>query len=146
MDNVLAGLVACCLNGLDNDLAGFVVALEVGSEPALVADAGGIALLVQNALQGVERLGDVSERLRRSSGADGHCHELLEVHAVVGVLAAVEMFIWGTGSSHSPGSAQICVERQFSSHRRRAGNRHRDAQDRVGPELALHGRPVQVDH
>jgi hypothetical protein len=47
----LPGNVARRLDGLDDDLAGFLVALEVGGEPAFVADAGGVTSLVENAFQ-----------------------------------------------------------------------------------------------
>ncbi len=129
-----------------NDFAGFVVALEIGREPALVANAGGILAVVQNLLQGVEGLGPVAKRLGEARRADRHDHELLEVHAVVGVLAAVEDVHHRHREPHRSGPAQVGIERKFGGPRRRPGDRHRHAQDRIGPELALCGRAVQVDH
>ena len=61
--DVLSGRVPGGLDGLDDDLAGLVVALEVGGEAALVADAGGVALLLEDALKGVERFGAVPQGL-----------------------------------------------------------------------------------
>ena len=132
--------------GLDDDLAGFLVALEVGGEAALVADAGGVVAFVEDALQGVEGLGPIAERLGEVRRADGHDHEFLKIDAVVGVLAAVENVHHRHRQPHRPGPAQIGVERQVGRHRRRPGNRHRNAKDGVGPQLALGGRAVQVDH
>ena len=86
----LPGCVAGGLDRLDDDFAGFLVALQVGGEPAFVADAGGVLPFVEDAFQGVEGLGPVAQRLGEGRRADGHDHELLEIHAVVGVLAAVE--------------------------------------------------------
>ena len=144
--DVLAGHVARGLDRLDDHLAGFVVALEIGGEPALVADAGGVAALVEDAFEGVEGLGSVAQGLGEAGGADGHDHELLEVHAVVGVLAAVEDVHHRHRQPHRPRAAEVGIQRQLGRGRRGPGHRHRNAEDRVGPELALDGRSVQVDH
>ena len=144
--DVLAGHVAGRLDGLDDHFAGFLVALEVGGEAALVADAGGVVAFVQDALQGVEGLGPIAQGLGEVGRPDGHDHEFLEIDAVVGMFAAVEDVHHGHGQPHGPGAAQVGVQRQFGGRRRRPGDGHRHAQDRIGPQLALGGRAVQVDH
>ena len=101
---------------------------------------------MEDAFQGVEGLGPVAQGLGEARRADGHDHELLEVHAVVGVLAAVEDVHHRHRQPHRPRPAQVGVQRQFGGHRRGPGDRHRNAQDGVGPQLALGGRAVQVDH
>ena len=107
--DVLARHVTCRLDGLDNHLACFLVALEIRSEATFIADTCGIATLVQDTLQGVECLGPVAERLGEIRCPDGHDHEFLKVHAVVGVLAAVEDVHHWHRQPHRPGPAQIGV-------------------------------------
>ncbi|CAN4006292.1 hypothetical protein BFDFBN_BFDFBN_06830, partial [Dysosmobacter welbionis] len=52
---VLAGLVARGLDGLDNDLQGVLILLQIGGVAALVAHTGsGSAVLLQHSLQGVK--------------------------------------------------------------------------------------------
>ena len=66
---VLAGLVAGLLNGLDDDLQGVLILLQVGGVAALVAHAGGGgAVLLQGVLQGVEHLGAHTQSLAEGLG------------------------------------------------------------------------------
>ena len=128
----LPGLVARRLDRLDDQFAGFLVALEVGREPALVADRWSRSPCLCSSFQRVEGLGAVAQRLGEVRRADGHDHELLEVDAVVGVLAAVEDVHHRHRQAHGADAAEIGVERQFRRCGRRARHRHRDAEDGVG--------------
>ena len=75
---------------LQDDLAGFLVAGEVGGKTALVAHAGGVVFLEQDFLEGVEGLGPHAQCFPEVWCATGHDHELLNVHAVVRVFATVD--------------------------------------------------------
>jgi len=66
--------------------------------------------LVQHGLQCVEDLRTVAHRLTDRAGADRQDHELLQVHAVVGVRAALMMFIIGTGMRYGLGR-QVAIQR-----------------------------------
>ena len=61
-------------------------------------------------------------------------------------LPPLRMFIIGTGSARRADSAEIGVERQLRRLRRRARDRHRHAEHRVGAELAFVRRAVERDH
>ena len=87
---VLTGLVAGLLDGLHDDLQGILVLLQVGGVAALVAHAGGGgAVLLQGVLQSVEHLSAHAQSLMEARGAHGHDHELLDLHVVGGMGAAV---------------------------------------------------------
>ncbi len=62
------------------------------------------------------------------------------------MLAAVEDVHHRHRKPHCSRPAQVGVERQFRSHGRGPGHRHRNAKDCVGPQLALGRRPVEIDH
>ncbi len=85
-EDLLAGLVARLADGLDDQVQGLGVALQVGGEAALVADVGGQLLRPCNTFF---RLWKTSQPQRMASLKDSkpkrHDHELLHVHVVVGV-------------------------------------------------------------
>ncbi len=56
------------------------------------------------------------------------------------------MFIIGHGQRLGAGPAEIAIERKLAELRRRLGDGQRNAQHRVGAELGLVGRAVQIDH
>ena len=84
------GLVARLGDCLQDDFDRLDVGLQVGSEAALVADAGAVTFLLQNPFQGVKRLHPHANRLGERWGMVGGNHKLLKVHRVVGVLAPVD--------------------------------------------------------
>ena len=59
-------------DGMDDHLAGLVVALEVRREPAFVSHAGRVALLVQDPLERMERLRPVAQGLGETPSAERH--------------------------------------------------------------------------
>ena len=87
--DVFAGLVAGGRDGFENDLDGFVVRFQVGREAAFVADRRGVAALVQHRLQAMEDFDAHAQGFIKRLGADGHGHEFLQVHGIVGVRAAI---------------------------------------------------------
>ena len=116
-----------------------------GANPPSSPWPGGVALVVEDRPQRPEDLGAGAERLRVRLEADRHDHELLEVRGVLGVLAAVEDVEHRDRQDPGADAAEVAVERQVVRRRRRVGAGERHAEDRVGPERALVGRPVDVD-
>ncbi len=134
------------LNGLDDELERLLVGLQVRGEAALVADGGVEPAALAHALQGVEDLDAHAEALGEGGRAHGHDHELLEVHVVVRVLAAVEDVHHRHGQHVGGGAAEVAVEREAALVRRRVGVGEGDGQDGVGAQPALVLRAVQLDH
>ncbi len=122
------------LDGLEQQLDGLLVRLQVGREAALVADGGGQAALVQHVLEVVVRLDAPAQALAEGGGADRHDHELLEVDVVVGVLAAVQDVHHRHRQDVGVGSADVAVEGQLDVARGGLGHGQGDAEDGVGPE------------
>ena len=94
----------------------------------------------------MEDLGGHAEPLPERLGAHRHDHEFLDVHVVVGVLAAVE----DIGHRHrdvvGDDAAEVPVQGQLHRLRGRLGAGERHAEDRVCAEGALVFRSVQGDH
>ena len=86
-------------------------------EAAFVADCGVVAALLEHAFQSVEDLDAPAQRFGERFRADGHDHEFLEVHVVVGVGAAVEDVHHRRGQNIGAGAAEIAIERQAESGR-----------------------------
>ena len=122
------------------------VAVEIGREAALVAEPGGQPLGLQHRLQRVVDLGALLERLAERGRPDRRDHELLDVDVGVGVRAAVEDVHHRDRQQVGVGAADVTVERQAGRVGRGAGDGQRDAEDRVGAEVRLVGRAVEVDH
>ena len=140
-----AGLKAGLLHGLGDVLERLGIGLEVGGEAALVAHAAAQAGLVQHALKGVVDLGTPTQALGKARGAHRHDHELLEVHVVVGMHAAVEDVHHGRGQQVGVDAAQVLVQRQARRLGSGAGDGQRHAQDGVGAEFGLVGGTVRGD-
>ena len=119
--------------------------LEVGREPALVADAGGQAALLDHRLQRVVDLGSPAQRLGEGRRADRGDHELLDVHVVVGVRAAVQDVHHRDRQHVRVRPAEVAEQRQAAGVRGGPGDGHADADDGVRAEPGLVRRPVQVD-
>ena len=149
-ENVLARLVARCLDPGQHCLQRRLVRLEVRREAALVADRGQVALLGQRLLQRVEDLGADLQAAGKALGAGGDDHELLEVDRVVGVGAAVQ-HVHHRHRQHARLAAavelgQVAVKRLLGVGRRRLRRRQRDAEQRVGAEPTLVRGAVELDH
>ena len=144
---VLAGLVAGLLDGLNDDLQSILILLQVGSIAALVANTGGgSAVFLQNGLQGVEHLGAAAQSLTPGGSGNGHDHELLNVHVVGGMSAAVQDVHHRNGQGLGIGAADVSIQGQADGLGRGAGAGQRHAQNGVGAQTALVGSAVQIDH
>ena len=104
------------------------------------------ALLLQHRLERVVDLGALAQRLAEGRRADRRDHELLDVHVGVGVRAAVEDVHHRHRQQVGVRPADVAVERQAGGVGGGAGDGERDAEDRVGAELGLVGRAVELDH
>ena len=130
---------------LDDEVERGPVVLEVGREAALVAHAGGQAALLEHRLERVVRLGPPAQRLGEGRRADRRDHELLHVHVGVGVRAAVENVHHRDREHMRVGPAEVAEQLKSARVGRRACHGHRHADDGIGAEPGLAGRPVKVD-
>ena len=131
---------------LDDEIQRGPVVLEVGGEAPLVADARGQAALLDHGLQRLVDLGPPAQRLGEGGGADRGDHELLDVHVVIGVRAAVEDVHHRDGQHVGVRAAKVAEQRQAAGIRSGPGDGHADADDGVRAQPRLVRRPVQVDH
>ncbi len=144
-------------NRLEHDVDRLLVRLEIGREPPLVADAGGVTAPLEDAPQRLEDLVTGPQRLGEARRAERHDHELLKVDARIGVGAAVQdvhhrnrQCEGGAGLGTRAGRDPFPVQRPDVPIQRKpfrrglcAEGRHRDAEDRVGAQLALGRRAVE---
>ncbi len=143
--DILTRLVARSLDGLQDDLHGFLVGTQAGSEAALVAHAGVVALALQYLLQAVVNLSAPAQSLGEAGRAGGRDHELLQVGGIGGVLAPVEDVHQRHGKSAGRYPAHVAVKGQPQLRCRRLGHGQRDAQDGVGSQVPLVGCAIQAD-
>ena len=144
--DVGAGCIPSRLARLHDVLERLLVGLEVRREAALVAHAAAEARVMQDLLQRVVDLGAPAQRLSERGGADRHDHELLEVHVVVGMHAAVQDVHHRRGEQVRVRAAHILVQRQRGLLCGRLGNGQRRAQNGIRAEVALVVGAVDVDH
>nr|pir phosphopyruvate hydratase - Deinococcus radiodurans (strain R1) [Deinococcus radiodurans] len=142
--DVLAGFVARLLNGFKQHFEGFLVALEVRRKTAFVADVGVVAAPAEDFFQVVKGLGAVAQCFTEARSADRHHHELLKIHAVVGVGAAVDDVHHGHRQGLGVGAAEVAVERDVELGSGGAGSREAHRQNRVAAHVALVGGAVHV--
>ena len=143
--DLLARLVAGFRDRLEDHLDRLGVRRKERGESSLVAHVGVEALSFQDLLQVVERLHAHPERFGEGRCPHRHDHELLDVHVVVRVGAAVQDIHHRHGQGAPPDAADVLVQRQPAGLRRRSRRGHGDAQDGVGPELPLVLGAVQLD-
>jgi hypothetical protein len=86
---------------------------QVGGEAALVAESGGQAGLLQHRLQGVVDLDSLAQGLAEGGGADRGHHELLDVHAGVGMGPAVQDVHHGDGKHVRIRATDVAEQRQL---------------------------------
>ena len=134
-----AGQVAGLLDGLKDILNGLLVAGKVGCKAALVTDGGGQTLGFQQRLQGVEHLGAPAQTLLEAGRTGGHDHELLHVHGVGRVRAAVQDVHHGHGQLVAGHAAQEAVQGHIQRDGRRDGNRQNGVCTEVGLILGAVG-------
>ena len=93
----------------------------------------------------MEHLGAHAQGLAEAAGAHGHDHELLDLHVVGGMGAAVEDVHHGHGQDLGVGAADIVVQGGAQGLGRRLGAGQGSAQNGVGAQLGLVGGAVQLD-
>ncbi len=141
-----AGLVSGLGDGFEHNFERFFVGLEVGRESAFIADGCGVAALLQHAFQRVKYFGAHAQGFRKLGRAVRDDHELLRVHRIVGMRAAVENVHQRDGQQVGRDAAQIAIQRRHLRLRGGARGSHGDRQDRVGAELGFVRRAVEGDH
>ncbi len=100
---------------------------------------------MQRGLQRVEHLDAHAQALREALGAAGHHHELLEVHAVIRVGAAVEHVHHRHRQHAGVRPTEVAPQRQTLLGGLGVRRRERDAEDRVGAQPRLVGGAVELD-
>jgi len=119
---------------------------QVGSETALVAHGGHVAVGGQDRLEGVEGLGAHAQRVGEGLGAKGHDHEFLDVQVVGGVDAAIDDVHERHRQDLGVDPAEVLVERQPQEIGGGPGHGHGHAEDGVGTQARFVVRAVGVDH
>ena len=107
---VLAGQIAGFLNGGQNGLDGLLIAGQVGRKAALIADGGSQTLGFQDGSQSMEDLSAPAQALFKGGSTHGHDHELLSIHGVGGMRAAVQNVHHGDGQAVAVHAAQEAVQ------------------------------------
>ena len=80
------------------------------------------------------------------AGSHRHDHELLEIHIVVGMGAAVEDVHHGRGQNVGTRAAKVTIERQLKGFGSGPGSRHGDGENSVRAQASLIVGTVQLDH
>jgi hypothetical protein len=122
------------------------VGLEVRRESALVTHGGGEVALAEHLLQGVEGLDPGPQGVGEGAEAHRHDHELLEVHGVVSVGAAVEDVHHGHGQLTRAAATEVLVQRQARGLGRGVSGGQGHGEDGVGAHVGLVVRAVALEH
>ena len=94
----------------------------------------------------MEDLGAAAQSLTEGRSGDRHDHELLDLHVVGGVSAAVQDVHHGNGQLLGVGAANVVVQGDAQGLSGSLGASHGCAQDGVGAQTGLVGGTVQLDH
>ena len=143
---MLAGLVARLLDCFHDYLQRFFVGRQVRGKAALVAHAGGQALVVQHFFQSVEDFRTGAQRFAEAVEAGGHNHEFLNVHRVIGVLAAVDDVHHWHRQLVAVLVLDVAVQGQALAVGAGVGQGQGNAQNGVGAEVFLKVVAVQFQH
>jgi hypothetical protein len=144
--DIVARLIPGNLDSLDDHLACFIITLQVGREAPFVSHRGGISLLLEEFLQSMKNLCAVTKPLGETGGADRHHHKLLQIDAVVGMLAAVQYVHHRHGYSDGARAAEIRIERKIGRHRCRTRRSHRDSENGICSQPGFIESSVQINH
>ena len=141
---ILAGAVSCLFNGGDDHPERLFVLLEHRRVAALVAHAGHRNLILpEYGLQRMENLRASAQRVMPAPGRDRHDHELLNVHIVGCMRAAVEDIHHRTRQNLGVASADIAIQADAQRCGCGLGAGQRRAENGVCAKTALIGRAVQ---
>ena len=148
--DIAARLVARLLDRLQNGFERSFVGRQIGREAALITHRGAHALGAQHRFQSVEYFDAVAQRFTKARGAHRQDHELLHVHVVVSMHAAVNNIHHRHRQRElaclSVVAGNVSVERQIHvlSGGFRHGERHR--QDGIGTQAGLVAGAIEFDH
>jgi hypothetical protein len=120
--------------------------VHLRGKAALIAEAGGQALLLEHVLEGVVHLDAGLESLAVGLEAIRRDHVLLDVGGEIGVRTAVHDVHVRDRQDVAVGAADVAVQRQLGALGRGVHGRERDAQDGVGAQTALVRGAVKIDH
>ena len=109
--NLIPWLVSSFLDGLDQDLSGFLIA-EIRSEAAFIAHGGAHATFAEQVFQGVEHLSAHPQRLSEVGCAVRNEHELLEIQVVGGMGASIDHIHQRHRQQRCHRTSEIAIERQ----------------------------------
>ena len=111
-----------------------------------------MASLLQNASERVKDLRAGAESLGKGRGANRHHHELLKVHAAVGVRTAVQDVhhrhrdhVLTVGGDASADRGQVRIQRLLVCGGVCADRGHRDGQQGVRAQTTLGRSPIELD-
>ena len=129
---------------LEQQFHGRLVVVEVRGVAALVALPGAEPALVEDRAERVEALGARAQRLAEGGQADRQEHELLEVDARLRVRTAVEHVEQRHREHVCAVAAEMAVQRDAGGRRGRVARGQAHREDRVGAELGLVRRAVEL--
>ena len=104
-----------------------------------------MAVLGENALEGVEHFGADAQGVGKGLGAHGHDHEFLDVQIVGSMRAAVDDVHHGRGHDLGVHAAEVLIQGQAEVFGGGAGRGERHAEHGVGAEAGLVFGAVEVD-
>ena len=100
---------------------------------------------MQHLLQAVKDLDAAPQGVAEPLKAQRHDHELLQIDRVIGVRPAVDDVHHRRRQQVRPDAAQIAIQRLLAEVGRRLGHGQRHAEDRVGAQVLLVRRAVELD-
>ena len=144
--DVVTQLITGSLHGLHDEVQGCLGGFHGRRESALIAQAGGQSLVLDDLLQRVVHLGAHAQSLVERHGADGGDHEFLHVHTGIRVRATVEDVHHWHGQQVCVWSADVAEQWQSSGLCSGVSHGHGDTQDGVCTEAGLVFGIVQLQH
>ncbi len=119
--------------------------LEIRGEAAFIANAGNVAVGLEDGGQGVEDFRAHAQGILEGHGAKGHDHEFLDVQVVRGMRAAIDDVHHRGWQNLGIDAAYILVKRLAQVFRSRAAAGHRCAKHGIRAEAGLVVGAVKVD-
>ena len=144
--HVVAGLVACVLDGFDDAVESVFNAVEFRSETAFVTNGGAEAAALEHFLQCMEHFGTHAQAFAERGCAYRANHEFLERDGSVAVCATVDDVHHRDRQCVGVGSADVAIERHVKVVCTCLGHCERYAKDGVGTEFRLGGSAVECKH
>ena len=144
---IVTGLVSGSFDSCNNEGKSVLVLLKHGGIAAFVAHTGHRDLiLLQDDFQRMEDLCAPAKSFLPASCGNGHNHELLDVHIIGSVSAAVEDVHHGNGEGLCIHTAHIAVQADTLGCSCSFGTGEGYTQNGIGTQSALVGGSVQIHH